>query len=467
MNKFAVVIPAYNEAQTIEQVVSGVLAYLDCVVVIDDGSTDGTAKKLEHLPVTVLRNKSNQGKAASLWRGMKWALGQGADAVITVDGDSQHRPEDIPRFIEASEADPGSIVIGSRLHEKDRIPASRYRANRFANFWVAWASGYPIEDSQTGFRLYPANFLADLQLDTSPRRGFVFESEILIEAGWRGISTVPVRIPAIYDASLRESHFQGVSDITKITMMITRRIVSRGFYLKGLYRSVLAPLAQRQASRGIDRDALWMLLVSLTTGILTLGLSHLYVLYRVIKTARKTPFTAGGLYGIVILGHALKRGNISADYQCRLDRAISLVKSNPEAAILVVGGLDHAGVSEAAKGAEYLQDQGMDSALVSTATQSTNTLDNLREAWPWIAQHERPNRGDSVVLISNRYHLERINTLASGIGLPVRPSSAEQHFSCKGIKIKLLIETFYLHWYWSGYFFAKMTGNQRMLNKIS
>ncbi len=238
MNSYAVVIPAYNEAGTIRDVVQRSLQQNLPVIVVDDGSEDETRVQIEDLPITLLRNEPNAGKAAALWRGMQSALQNGAIGVITLDGDGQHRPEDIPRFIEAARDHPHQIIIGSRLHDRKTIPARRYYANRFANFWIAWASGMPMEDSQSGFRLYPAELLHGISLDVSRARSFVFESEIIIEAGWRGVGVHNIEIPAIYGEQLRPSHFQSVRDILRITRMVARRLLSRGLFLPGLYRAL-------------------------------------------------------------------------------------------------------------------------------------------------------------------------------------------------------------------------------------
>ncbi len=459
--KIAVIIPAYNEAASIREVVLRTLKVRDDmpldIVVVDDGSSDKTSALIKDLDVASLRNEVNSGKAATLWRGMQWAMTRNADVVICLDADTQHRPEDISRFIAAAKLHPGRIIIGSRLHDKDKIPASRYRANRFANFWVAWASGYPIEDSQTGFRLYPVSFLRDLQLDVSKERGFVFESEILIEAGWQGIQTFPVSIPAIYSADLRASHFKGAEDITKITKMISKRLFSRWMYLPGLYRSTIRPMLQSVAVRGIDRDAMWMLPLSILVGILTLGLSHLWVAFTIIKRAISTPIKRAQISALVIPGHALKDGKVSVDYAQRLQRALTY-KQTP---ILIVGGMHHDGVSEATAGALYLQEQGVSSEYIRCEEESINTLDNLRKARDWINQQENS------VLISNRYHLQRISTLAKGMGINIKLLAAEEKFSLLPVFWKIVVETLYLHWYWCGRLFAKLTGNRRMAKKLT
>ena len=236
--RVVIVIPAYNEVATLREVVSRALPHAERVIVVDDGSTDGTSASLHGLPVTLLRNPTNLGKAASLRRGMERALLDGASAVATLDADGQHDPEDLPRLVAAHLRHPEAIVVGARLHDKTSIPRARYLANRFANFWIAWAAGYPITDSQSGFRLYPARLLAALDIASERSPGFVFESAVLIDAARRGVYSVAVGIPAIYRAGARPSHFRPVVDILRITRMVAWKLLSRGMCLGGLVRSL-------------------------------------------------------------------------------------------------------------------------------------------------------------------------------------------------------------------------------------
>jgi len=236
--RLAAVIPAYDEAATIRNVAERTLAYLAKVIIVDDGSSDGTAKELAGLPVTLIRNPRNLGKSASLWRGIALALAEGAEAVVTLDADGQHRPEDIPRLLEAHRRDPAALVVGARLHNSSAIPSERYYANRFANFWIAWAAGQRMQDSQSGFRVYPAPLLLALPTRVGRAVSFVFESEALIEAGRRGTRLEWVAIPAIYAPRGRPSHFRPIVDVARITRMVAWKLVSRGLYLGGLFRSL-------------------------------------------------------------------------------------------------------------------------------------------------------------------------------------------------------------------------------------
>jgi len=236
--KVCAVIPAYNEVTSIRDVASRALAQLADVIVVDDGSTDGTGAAVADLPVKLVSNEVNLGKGASLWRGFVLALGDGADAVITLDADAQHRPEDIPLLIAAAQAHPGRIVLGARLWDKEKIPPLRYFGNRFANFWVGWAAGARVADSQSGFRLYPAALLKRVSVAHGPGARFAFESEILIEAGRAGVHTVSVPIAALYPAEGRASHYRSAMDTARIVRMIAWKLVTRGFDLPALVRSL-------------------------------------------------------------------------------------------------------------------------------------------------------------------------------------------------------------------------------------
>jgi len=238
MGRLAAVIPAFNEVRTIRDVASRTLQFVPLVVVVDDGSTDGTAGALEGLPITLIRNPRNRGKAYSLARGAEQAFAQGADAVVTLDADGQHQPEDIVRLMKMHERDPSAVVVGARLHDSNHIPLDRYLANRFANFWIAWAAGQPIADSQSGFRIYPAGLLRSLVPRAECDSGFVFESEVLIEAGRRGVRIVDTPVSAAYPERTRSSYFRPVLDILRITRMVAWKLVSRGLYLSGLIRSL-------------------------------------------------------------------------------------------------------------------------------------------------------------------------------------------------------------------------------------
>ncbi|OQW35412.1 MAG: hypothetical protein A4E19_01190 [Nitrospira sp. SG-bin1] len=230
-----IVIPGYNEAATVRGVATRAKQRCPNVVVVDDGSTDGTAEALAGLDVTLLRNEQNRGKAGSLARGFAHALAQGAVGVITLDADGQHAPEEIPLFLDQSATYPTAFLIGARRREQRRSSVPRYIANRIADFWIGWAAGLPIEDSQSGFRLYPASLLRTVSPKHDKTRSFVFESEILIEAARRGIECRNVVIAVQPRSGPRLSHFRPLIDVLRITRMVAWKLLSRGMYLRGLW----------------------------------------------------------------------------------------------------------------------------------------------------------------------------------------------------------------------------------------
>jgi len=236
--RIAVVIPAFNEATTIAEVAGGALRHARRVIVVDDGSRDGTAAELAPLPVILIRNDANLGKAASLARGFAAALEQSVDAVVTLDADGQHRPADIPRLIEAAAEHPGDIIIATRLEGRERMPRLRRFGNRQADFWIAWAAGYPIRDTQCGFRLYPAALLEGLTVRGGRQNSFVFESEVLIEAARAGCHARCVPIDTIYGRSPRASHYRAAADTMRIVLMVAGHLLRRGLNLPGLLRSL-------------------------------------------------------------------------------------------------------------------------------------------------------------------------------------------------------------------------------------
>src|SRR5207253_1633692 len=149
--------------------------------------------------------------------------------------------EDIPRLLAAAEMHPDRLVIGARLFGREAYPRARNFANNFADFWVAWAAGHPVADSQSGQRVYPARLLREVTQLRKRASGFTFESEVVICAAQHGFTTVAVPIEAIHCASGRPSHFRPTRDITRIVAMIAGYLLRAGMKPRGLWRSLCDP----------------------------------------------------------------------------------------------------------------------------------------------------------------------------------------------------------------------------------
>ncbi len=233
--KWAVLVPAYNESLTIFPLINNILEFQPTqLIVVNDCSTDNTAELIKKLPITLINNPKNLGKAGSLWIGFEKAIDLDLDIVITIDGDGQHDPKDISKLIEKYTQKKNNIIIGSRKRNPETQPFARYFANKFANFWVSWAAGYRISDSQSGYRVYPISLLKTIE-PLRQSQGFVFESEVLIEAAWQGYYSDSIEIKAIYPEERRASHFKPFQDIMKITKMVASRLFEQNMNPRGLY----------------------------------------------------------------------------------------------------------------------------------------------------------------------------------------------------------------------------------------
>ena len=202
MNVCAVV-PVFNESAHIERVVSACRDHCP-VVVIDDGSTDDSARIAANAGAEVIRLPENSGKGAALQRGFAHALGRHFDTVIQLDGDGQHDPHDIPRMIAAAEAGPSvGMVIGSRMADTGPMPALRVLTNRVMSAVVSWLCGQRVLDTQSGFRLIRSSVLGSVTL-TAGR--YDIETELLIRTCQAGFAVTEVPIKTIYGDEVSDIH---------------------------------------------------------------------------------------------------------------------------------------------------------------------------------------------------------------------------------------------------------------------
>lgn len=235
------IIPTYNNAATLGDIVLRTSRYIRDIIVVIDGSTDSTREVLRNLdiPVTVIDLPQNGGKGHALKAGFRKAIEMGFTHALTLDSDGQHYPEDIPALLTVSQQQPLCYVIGSRDMNATNMPGTNTFANKFSNFWFAVQTGIRLPDTQTGMRIYPLQRLHGLSLLTSR---YEAELELLVFAAWANEKIIPVPVRVYYpSAEERVSHFRPAYDFTRISILNT--FLCFGALLYGLprryWRSVL------------------------------------------------------------------------------------------------------------------------------------------------------------------------------------------------------------------------------------
>jgi len=214
------IIPSYNEAERVAEVASMVSRHLP-VIVVDDGSGDDTLDRLAALDVDIVQHPTNLGKGEALKSGFRAALAQDVDAVLTLDADGQHAPEDIPRFIEAYKKTRASLIIGQR--DFRQMPFSRRLANNLGQRTLHAALGKFIPDNQSGFRLID-RYLVEAMLDNS-ETGFEFEVEMILFCVAEKIVIEWVPIRTIYQDET--SHIKPIQHVIKYLSLLRRAYQTR------------------------------------------------------------------------------------------------------------------------------------------------------------------------------------------------------------------------------------------------
>lgn len=222
--RIAALIPAFDCARTIADVVRGASRHCEHVLVVDDGSSDETAQLARAAGAEVIRHEVNRGKGAALRSGMIRLLAQGFTHAFSVDGDGQHLASEMQRMLDVSHATPDAIVLGARriAPEQEVAPIKRF-GNDFANWWVSLAAGREFRDTQTGFRIYP--IAATLDLGVQAER-YQFESEVLILAARRRIGIETCEVAVFYPPpGERISHYDPWLDTCRIIVTVVSFLV--------------------------------------------------------------------------------------------------------------------------------------------------------------------------------------------------------------------------------------------------
>ncbi len=227
-SRVAIIVPVYNHGTRISVVVREVSALGFPVFVVNDGSTDSTAEMLSSGEgITVLQHVENMGKGAAIRTGFKEACKR-CDWAVTIDADGQHKAEDVQQLLAAVHSDERPIVVGNRQGmEGEHVPWTSRFGRKFSNFWVFVAGGPWVDDSQSGFRLYPLP--ESLELNVKSRR-FQFEVEVLVKANRQGIPVVEAPVQVVYQKGAeRISHFHPWKDFLRNSMTFSRLIFGRIF----------------------------------------------------------------------------------------------------------------------------------------------------------------------------------------------------------------------------------------------
>jgi glycosyltransferase involved in cell wall biosynthesis len=225
--KILVVIPVYNHAKTVAGVAQRALDQGFPVLVVDDGSTDGSFDAVSALPLARHRMPVNGGKGGAILAAAALADEWGYEAMVTIDADGQHDPADAMALVDAAFSGQPAIVIGARRMDGEHVPRSSVFGREFSNFWVRLECGETLPDTQSGYRLYPVELLRKVRFLS---RGYTFEIEVLVRGRWAGLPIVSVPVPVYYPpGDERISHFHKLKDNLRLsllhTYLVTRSLI--------------------------------------------------------------------------------------------------------------------------------------------------------------------------------------------------------------------------------------------------
>lgn len=241
-----VLIPTYNNAQTLAKVIQDVSDYTTNIIVVNDGSTDSTAEILQSFPrIRSVSYKDNRGKGWALRKGFEIACQQGFHFAITIDSDGQHYAKDLPGFLEKNQQYPNAIIIGARNMDQKSVPGKSSFGHKFSNFWFRVETGIAAPDTQSGYRMYPLLLLKDIRFITSR---YEFEIEVLVRAAWKGINIESVPISVYYaPKETRVTHFRPLQDFSRISVLNTVLVLITFLYIKP--RNIFRTLANKERRR--------------------------------------------------------------------------------------------------------------------------------------------------------------------------------------------------------------------------
>jgi len=215
----AALIPCYFEEKRIREVAHRAHAQLDTVLVVDDGSTDATESEARAAEVEVVRHTVNQGKGAAIKTGLReLAARANLEYILILDGDGQHSPEEIPRFLDEANRSHAPMLVGNRMEDTKKMPFVRKMTNRFMSGQISRVCGQKVPDSQCGFRMIHRDLAPALAAIETTK--FDYETEMLVVASRKGCHIGAVPISTIYGDEISKIH--PVRDTLRFIAMMRR-----------------------------------------------------------------------------------------------------------------------------------------------------------------------------------------------------------------------------------------------------
>lgn len=234
--RICIIVPAYNVEATLRPLLETLLLFSTQLVVVDDGSGDGTASIVDEFTadhLILLRHEKNLGKGTALRTGFKWAISNGFEIAVTLDSDLQHAPEDLPRILEVFERNCLDVLLGDRFHNSGKMPRVRRFGNKFSSWIASRFCHQRIHDSQCGYRIYRLTSCKSVLTDLTLER-FDSETEVIVKAALKKLKIGFSPITVIYpDDASHCSHYRTFWDTALIIWFYTREICRRIFTKRG------------------------------------------------------------------------------------------------------------------------------------------------------------------------------------------------------------------------------------------
>lgn len=288
-----VCIPAFNEENSIADVVKRSLKYVDKVVVCDDGSKDATFKKVKDTGAIVLQNEKNMGKGAALKALFEYARKLAPDVMVTIDGDGQFLPEEIDKIIKPIIENGADIVIGYRFENNAEMPSYRKAGNKMLDKITNMASDLPFRDTQSGFRAYSKKAVELIKFSAE---GFGADSEILVDASKKGLKISEVKVTVIYNTGTKTSTKNPVSHTGDVFAALIELVALKHplkyLGIPGFVLIIIGIIFGIDAISLFNQTRIFSIPTTLVTiGCMVIGLMLLMmavVLFSIVRTAKRT-----------------------------------------------------------------------------------------------------------------------------------------------------------------------------------